>query len=601
MSQRLKSAPPACLRTASGPPRPRGRGPSLLLAGLLVAGAHAAAVPAPAAWVDGGVPVCTAPAEQQRPVVVPTFNDGAIVVWWDARNGSYGIYAQRLDGDGSPMWGPNGVQVGEILSSSLDRPLAISDQAGGAYIVWSTTGFESPWERLIVQRIDAGGTRLWGNGVVVSNLTQSDQMHPVAVSDLRPANFFNQPGIIIAWEERLANGAVDIYAQRVDQNGVWGWGVNAARLSTSGAAFEPVICPDGTNTLTQAGGAIVAWTYHGIHSDIYANRVDVAGTVHWGANGAAICTATGDQIAPAITGPSGSRTAYISWIDGRDPDGTDIYAQRVADGVVSWAANGVPVCNAAGDQSDPVLVNAAVGAYVVWEDNRHASGDLYAQRVDPNGIAQWAANGLPLCSAPGNQFRARMIGNGAGDAFVSWVDNRDGGQDIYAQRMNANGAFIWQQNGDLVTAAANDQDEPRLAWNGTWLFATWEDLRNNSGNDNYDIYAGRLSPNGTAASVAPADVAPAKDLTVRLLTANPVGGEVRLALELAGASMLEADVFDAHGRRVRRLGGSELAAGTHTLSWDGRSDAGREEPSGIYFLRVRAGSGAEVLKLVRTR
>ncbi len=580
----------------------RRHGPASLCAGLLLAAGLAAALPAGAAWVGGGVPVCTAPAEQQRPVVVPTFNDGAIVVWWDARNGSYGIFAQRLDADGTPLWAPNGVQVGEILSSSLDRPVAISDQAGGAYIVWSTTGFESPRERLIVQRIDAGGTRLWGNGVVVSNYTQSDQMRPVGASDLRPANFLNQPGIIIAWEEHAFNGNVDIYAQRVDQNGVRGWGDNAARLSTSGANFEPVICPDGTNTLTQAGGAIVAWTYQGVASDIYANRVDVAGTVQWGANGAAICTATGDQIAPAITGPSGSRTAYISWIDSRDPAGTDIYAQRVVNGVVSWAANGVPVCNAAGDQSDPVLVNAAVGAYVVWEDGRSASdSDLYAQRVDPNGVAQWTANGLPLCAAPGNQLRARMIGNGAGDAFVAWVDDRDGSQDIYAQRMNANGAFIWQQNGDLVTAAANDQDEPRLAWNGTWLFATWEDLRNNNGNDNYDIYAGRLSPNGIAAAVEPAESAPANDLRVRLLTANPLGGEVRLALELAGASVLEADVYDAHGRRVRRLGGRELAAGPHVLDWDGRNDAGREEPSGVYFLRVRAEGGAEVVKLVRTR
>ena len=47
--------------------------------------------------------------------------------------------------------------------------------------------------------------------------------------------------------------------------------------------------------------------------------------------------------------------------------------------------------------------------------------------------------------------------------------------------------------------------------------------------------------------------------------------------------------------------GDVLAAGTHLRRWDGLADGGREEPSGVYFLRVRAGQSAEVVKLVRTR
>lgn len=605
MSQCLTLAPPARPRSASGPwPRARRRiGTSSLLAGFILAVALAAAAPALAVWGGDGVPVCTASQEQQHPVIVPTLNGDVIIVWWDARNGNYGIYAQRIDADGNPVWPQNGVSVGEIMSSSLDRPVAVSDGSGGVYVVWSTTGFESPWERVVVNRIRADGSRLWGNGVVVSNLTQSHQMNPVGVSDLRPATVLNQPGIIIAWEEH-AGGSVDVYAQRLDQNGVRRWGDNAARLSNSGAAFEPVICPDGTATQFQPGGAIVAWTYHGVNSDIRANRIDVAGAVMWGASGVAVCTATGDQISPAITGPSGPRTAVIAWSDGRNPDGTtDIYAQRIADGVVSWAPNGVPVCNVAGDQADPVLANAAVfGAFVVWEDGRNASdGNLYVQNVDQNGVPQWAPNGLPLCNAPGNQFRATIAMDGLGGAFVSWVDRRDADFDIYAQRMNANGAMLWHSNGDRVSGALNDQNEPRMAWDGNWLFVTWDDLRNNSGNNNYDIYAGRLSPNGSAAAIEMPEAAPANGLHVRLLSSNPLGGEVRFALELAGASQVEADVFDPQGRRVRRLGGNELAAGTHFFRWDGLDDSGAQQPSGVYFVRVRAGSQADVIKLVRTR
>lgn len=60
-------------------------------------------------------------------------------------------------------------------------------------------------------------------------------------------------------------------------------------------------------------------------------------------------------------------------------------------------------------------------------------------------------------------------------------------------------------------------------------------------------------------------------------------------------------MIDPQGRRVRRLGGEELSAGTHVLRWEGQDESGAVLPTGIYFMRVQAGTGSSVVKLVQMR
>jgi hypothetical protein len=83
---------------------------------------------------------------------------------------------------------------------------------------------------------------------------------------------------------------------------------------------------------------------------------------------------------------------------------------------------------------------------------------------------------------------------------------------------------------------------------------------------------------------------------------SPGGAIVRLALAFAGPEATDAsiDVYDAAGRRVRRLHRGALEPGEHAFAWDGRDDAGRTVGAGLYFARARAGRADAVTKLVRT-
>jgi hypothetical protein len=84
---------------------------------------------------------------------------------------------------------------------------------------------------------------------------------------------------------------------------------------------------------------------------------------------------------------------------------------------------------------------------------------------------------------------------------------------------------------------------------------------------------------------------------------NPFNPSVRVALAIPGSGRVpvRVDLFDARGRRVRRLVDEMLPAGLATRVWDGRDDRGRVLSSGVYVYRVDAGADVARGKLTLVR
>jgi hypothetical protein len=82
---------------------------------------------------------------------------------------------------------------------------------------------------------------------------------------------------------------------------------------------------------------------------------------------------------------------------------------------------------------------------------------------------------------------------------------------------------------------------------------------------------------------------------------NPASGESRMSFTLASDEVVQIDVFDVAGRRVRALDSGRRLRGENWITWDGRLDDGSEAASGIYFVRLKTGSAAVTSRIVRLR
>jgi predicted outer membrane repeat protein len=106
---------------------------------------------------------------------------------------------------------------------------------------------------------------------------------------------------------------------------------------------------------------------------------------------------------------------------------------------------------------------------------------------------------------------------------------------------------------------------------------------------------------GTAQG-APWDPALAPGATRLLPSApNPFGDRLWIGFDLARPGRARLTLYDAAGRRLRTILEGRLPAMRHVLAWDGRDDAGRAVPSGVYFLRLSAAGAEETQRLIRIR
>jgi flagellar hook assembly protein FlgD len=75
----------------------------------------------------------------------------------------------------------------------------------------------------------------------------------------------------------------------------------------------------------------------------------------------------------------------------------------------------------------------------------------------------------------------------------------------------------------------------------------------------------------------------------------------QLRFELAQRGRARIDVYDAAGRRVRRVVDGTFEAGLGAVAWDGRGEDGSSLPSGVYWVRLEAGNVVKGGKIVIAR
>ena len=289
----------------------------------------------------------------------------------------------------------------------------------------------------------------------------------------------------------------------------------ASLLSLAGAfsarAQESPLClaandAHSLQVLASGAGTIFVWadqrdtTDHPIR--LYAQQTDASGVPLWAADGVQLCIAGGDQLAHvAVTDGSGG--AIVVWVDNRAlPGPTEIYAQHIdASGTTTWAAAGVLVStvSARGMQSPPTAVtDGAGGVFVAWETEDPATGvDIQAQHLSAAGAPLWTAAGVEVCGVAGDQILPVMARR-LGTVVVAWEDGRafPAAPDPYAQALSIAGAGLWGAGGVAVTTSGGNETELAIVGDSVGgAILSWRDDRNSIDSD---IYAQRLNSGGIA-------------------------------------------------------------------------------------------------------
>ncbi len=418
-------------------------------------------LPAGAQWIASGTPVCTSTYYQNYQRLSADGMGGALISWEDARNGNMDIYAQRIDGDGWLVWEAAGVCVCGATDDQY-RPRCAMDGAGGGYIAW--TDPRDGEDEAYLQRIREDGTVAWAQDGILLCVAPGERYHPVPVPD-------DAGGVIVVWKD-LRDGYTDFYAQRVDSSGALLWGTEGVRIGAS-YSLDPYPFLGGAAVAEDGcGGAVAVWSdgRYGSTGYVFAQRVSGAGEVRWAEGGLKLTTNMTDRD-EHINGVAsdGEGGAVFTWcIEGEELSSReDILAQHVrADGTIAWDSAGAPVCMSPdwwATESSPVVIDMN-NIFVVWMDVRPGASGVYCQKLDSLGAPQWMENGIPLYASPESQGNPRIVDDGAGGVVVSWFESRLSrtANDIYAQRVDTSGDFLWAPEGVNVFHA--DEGSIGIMW-----------------------------------------------------------------------------------------------------------------------------------------
>ena len=243
-------------------------------------------------------------------------------------------------------------------------------------------------------------------------------------------------------------------------------GINNAICRAGNNQNAPRIITDGR------GGAIICWYDERVllnTFDIYAQRIDKDGYVRWTVNGIAVSAAAASQSKPEMVS-DGEGGAIIVWTDTRNGD-NDVYAQRIdSSGAVRWAQDGIPIATGTTNQADPkIATDGKHGAIVTWNAGTGGfppTSKIYAMRLTPNGDLRWGT----ATTVSGTLFFANapvIASDGDGGAYISYAYFPRPDYDVYAQRVDSNGAVQWASKGIVIASGSTTQDSPMLVADGT--------------------------------------------------------------------------------------------------------------------------------------
>ncbi|MDP2360371.1 MAG: C25 family cysteine peptidase [bacterium] len=229
---------------------------------------------------------------------------------------------------------------------------------------------------------------------------------------------------------------------------------------------------------------------------------------------------------------------------------------------------------------------------------------LHVSATDLHGLD--AVEELPLVAAP--VTAGALFLPGAAEAELAWRGGA--GWSLMMGRREAGDARLHTLGNDLCAVDLRLPEGTQQAWlqlaapEGLVLVgkegATWRRLEQERAGGRLSARLDRSMTVGLMPADAVADVAP---LAFHLEGnhPNPFNPETWIRFQLPDEGETRLVIYNLAGEQVRRIAAGRLAAGTHQVRWDGRSDTGRPVASGHYLARLEWQGQARTQRMLLIR
>jgi hypothetical protein len=392
------------------------------------------------------------------------------LVVWEQRadlNGPGQIYGARVSGAGVVL-DPGGFHIAGSEEERVDAPRAAFD--GTNHLVVWTSGTEGA-QGIFGVRIGRDGTILDPVGIRISPASHAGSG--------RSSLAFDGTNHLVVWSASFETSS-EVFGARVSRSGAV-LDPEGIRISPEvGSQFNPNVAFDGTNHLvafednregvTQVSGARVG--RNGVVRDptsfpianAYANVTDIGfdGTNH-----------------------------LVLWSALHQDN--DVEAARVTPG--GMVRDGVPikVSTSANAQTTHDVAFDGTNYFVVWEDKRSGTSDIYGARVAPDGRVL-DGTGIAISTGHGDQLTPTVAFDGTG-FLVVWQDGRYQDINVYAAVVRGDGTVVGPFG--IATTDSERPVRPDVAFDGTNYLVVWETGRQWADPLNSTIHGARVRPDGS--------------------------------------------------------------------------------------------------------
>ncbi len=369
-------------------------------------------------WRNGGIPICIAPGEQNRPLLIEDGVGGIIVAWIDRRNGrDDNVYAQRVNAWGKVLWADDGV-VACDAPADQSSIRAVTDGKEGIVLCWvdarsvAETGFD-----LYIQRLGHDGEPMWQLGGKPFAKFAGLQTSASLAED-------GTGGAFVTWMDSRG-AASNIYVQHLNEFGMYEWEYGGRLLAASNLnQRQPEIVRNFEEDL------YIVWQ-DGRHGDglekLFMQCITPSGQKLWDYGGLHACNYPGRQSKPSMVGDAAGNF-WIAWLDERDRQnmGVQLLCQKYnIGGDPQWQSEGISIGESMEEWNDCEIASNKKGyLFLTWNQSvANGKKNVFYQKIHPDGTKKFDFGGYRLGDADENQLSPVIAVNPEGKALVCWIQN----------------------------------------------------------------------------------------------------------------------------------------------------------------------------------